>query len=136
MEAAALDVARQLARRAGPPASWRELALCAQTDPELFFPGKGQPVRPAKRVCAGCEVRAECLQEALDRGERFGIWGGLTARERRALARQPRRVRRCPEHGRELSGGPAVWHCPAGPHGHRVTAPGLLSGAGMRTTAA
>jgi WhiB family redox-sensing transcriptional regulator len=72
-----------------PMTGWRDLALCAQTDPEAFFPDKGESPRPAKRVCARCEVRAECLQYALDHGERFGIWGGLSERERRALTRQP-----------------------------------------------
>jgi predicted Fe-S protein YdhL (DUF1289 family) len=71
-------------------ADWRERAVCAQTDPDAFFPEKGQSTREAKRVCAGCEVRSECLQYALDNDERFGVWGGLSERERRAW----RRVRR------------------------------------------
>jgi WhiB family redox-sensing transcriptional regulator len=108
---------------------WRELALCAQVDPELFFPDKGGSSRPAKRVCATCEVSAECLQEALDRGERFGVWGGLSERERRALAarlaRQPKRVRYCPAHGVALSGGPVLYRCPAGRLGHRISAADL-----------
>ena len=86
MNNAILEAARQLARLAGQPGDWRDSALCAEVDPEIFFPEKGESARPAKRVCAGCEVRAECLQEALDRGERFGVWGGLSERERRALA--------------------------------------------------
>ncbi|ADP83820.1 WhiB family transcriptional regulator [Pseudofrankia inefficax] len=69
---------------------WRERAVCAQTDPEAFFPEKGQSAREAKRVCAGCEVRSECLQYALDNDERFGVWGGLSERERRARRRAPR----------------------------------------------
>jgi WhiB family redox-sensing transcriptional regulator len=72
-----------------PMNGWRDLALCAQTDPEAFFPDKGESPKPAKRVCARCEVRAECLQHALDCGERFGIWGGLSERERRSLTRRP-----------------------------------------------
>ena len=62
---------------------WQERALCAQTDPEAFFPEKG-----GKRVCESCEVRAECLGYALEHDERFGIWGGLSERERRRLKRQ------------------------------------------------
>ena len=62
-------------------------ALCAQTDPEIFFPEKGGSTREAKKVCAGCEVRAECLAYALNNDERFGIWGGLSERERRRLKR-------------------------------------------------
>jgi WhiB family transcriptional regulator, redox-sensing transcriptional regulator len=66
---------------------WQENALCAQTDPEAFFPEKGGSTREAKRICAGCEVRAECLEYALAHDERFGIWGGLSERERRRLRR-------------------------------------------------
>ena len=64
---------------------WRLDALCAETDPESFFPEKGGSTREAKRVCSGCEVRAECLEFALANDERFGIWGGLSERERRRL---------------------------------------------------
>ena len=62
-------------------------ALCSQTDPEAFFPEKGGSTRDAKRVCASCEVKAECLEYALQNDERFGIWGGLSERERRRLRR-------------------------------------------------
>ena len=67
--------------------SWQEQSLCAQTDPEAFFPEKGGSTREAKRICSGCEVRAECLEYALAHDERFGIWGGLSERERRRLRR-------------------------------------------------
>ena len=53
---------------------WQERALCAQTE--------------AKRICTTCEVRAECLEYALEHDERFGIWGGLSERERRRLKRR------------------------------------------------
>ena len=66
---------------------WQERALCAQTDPEAFFPEKGGSTREAKRICSGCDVRAECLDYALAHDERFGIWGGLSERERRRLRR-------------------------------------------------
>jgi len=68
--------------------SWQERALCAQTDPEAFFPEKGGSTREAKRVCLSCYVRAECLEYALAHDERFGIWGGLSERERRRLKRR------------------------------------------------
>ena len=68
---------------------WQERALCAQTDPEAFFPEKGGSTREAKRICQGCEVRSECLEYALAHDERFGIWGGLSERERRKLKRRP-----------------------------------------------
>lgn len=68
--------------------AWQEQALCAQTDPEAFFPEKGGSTREAKRVCSSCEVRSECLDYALAHDERFGIWGGLSERERRRLRRR------------------------------------------------
>lgn len=69
-------------------ASWQERALCAQTDPEAFFPEKGGSTREAKRVCLSCDVKAECLEYALAHDERFGIWGGLSERERRKLKKR------------------------------------------------
>jgi WhiB family redox-sensing transcriptional regulator len=76
---------------------WRDEALCLQTDPELFFPGKGGSCEPAKRICRGCSVRAECLSHALEHGENDGVWGGTSPRQRRALA-QYRHIH--PEHAR------------------------------------
>jgi len=67
---------------------WQERALCAQTDPEAFFPEKGGSTREAKKICGGCEVRTECLEYALAHDERFGIWGGLSERERRRIRKQ------------------------------------------------
>ena len=67
---------------------WQERALCAQTDPEAFFPEKGGSTREAKKVCLTCEVRDECLEYALMNDERFGIWGGLSERERRKLKKR------------------------------------------------
>jgi WhiB family transcriptional regulator, redox-sensing transcriptional regulator len=72
---------------ATPDDQWQERALCAQTDPEAFFPEKGGSTREAKRICMGCEVRDACLDYALAHDERFGIWGGLSERERRRLKR-------------------------------------------------
>lgn len=68
--------------------SWQERSLCAQTDPEAFFPEKGGSTREAKKVCTGCDVRRECLEYALEHDERFGIWGGLSERERRKLKKR------------------------------------------------
>ena len=67
---------------------WQERALCAQTDPEAFFPEKGGSTRDAKRICTSCEVRSQCLEYALANDERFGIWGGLSERERRKLRKR------------------------------------------------
>ena len=74
---------------------WQERALCAQTDPEAFFPEKGGSTREAKKICVGCEVKAECLEYALEHDERFGIWGGLSERERRRLKRRASDLFRC-----------------------------------------
>jgi WhiB family transcriptional regulator, redox-sensing transcriptional regulator len=68
--------------------SWQDCGLCAETDPDAFFPEKGGSTREAKRVCRSCEVRAECLEYALETDQRFGIWGGMSERERRRLKRQ------------------------------------------------
>lgn len=68
--------------------AWQEWALCAQTDPEAFFPEKGGSTREAKRVCMACPVRVDCLNYALDGEERFGIWGGLSERERRRVKKK------------------------------------------------
>ena len=70
--------------------SWQADALCAQTDPEAFFPEKGGSTRDAKRVCEACPVQAECLDYAMRKDEKFGIWGGLSERERRRLRRLAR----------------------------------------------
>lgn len=64
---------------------WQDRALCAETDPEAFYPEKGGSVREAKKVCRACDVTAECLAYALKNDERFGIFGGMSERERRKL---------------------------------------------------
>jgi WhiB family redox-sensing transcriptional regulator len=81
----ALLEALGLTRQAEPEDSWQDEALCAEVDPEMFFPEKGGSTKKAKEVCAACTVRIECLQFAMDRDERFGIYGGLSERERRRL---------------------------------------------------
>jgi WhiB family redox-sensing transcriptional regulator len=66
---------------------WAALAACNGTDPdELFVQGAAQ--NRAKLICMGCEVRTECLADALDNRVEFGVWGGMTERERRALLRR------------------------------------------------
>jgi WhiB family redox-sensing transcriptional regulator len=77
-----------LANSIARPEPWTERAVCAQTDPEKFFPKKGNSTRDAKGVCGGCPVRIQCLQYALDHDERFGVWGGCSERERREMKRQ------------------------------------------------
>jgi hypothetical protein len=81
-------------------AAWRDWALCAEVDPELFFPETGELADPAKRVCQACEVRAECLRYALDPPRALRCMGRPACGERLDLARQlrpgitPRRCRR------------------------------------------
>ena len=70
------------------PLAWQADSLCAQTDPEAFFPEKGGSTREAKKICGSCEVRSSCLEYALENDERFGIWGGLSERERRKLRKR------------------------------------------------
>ena len=73
--------------------AWRDLALCRDTDPELFFPVGTTglalvAIDKAKQVCAECEVRVECLDFALETNQDSGIWGGTSEEERRVLRRQ------------------------------------------------
>lgn len=76
-------------------AGWWEQAACRNADPETFFPRSqsNEASREAKAVCCGCPVRRECLNDALASGRTDGVWGGLTERERRALARHIARRR-------------------------------------------
>jgi WhiB family redox-sensing transcriptional regulator len=66
---------------------WVSQARCLHADPDTFFPEKGGSTREAKRICAECPVRPQCLEYALENDEKFGIWGGLSERERRKLKR-------------------------------------------------
>jgi WhiB family redox-sensing transcriptional regulator len=66
--------------------TWRDDAACQYTDPEAFFPEKGESVAMAKRVCSRCPVRTPCLDYALETRQRHGVWGGLSEPERRRLA--------------------------------------------------
>jgi WhiB family transcriptional regulator, redox-sensing transcriptional regulator len=64
---------------------------CMETDPDAFFPEQGgglnSDIRNAKRICQRCPARRECLNYALEANEQYGIWGGLTAKERQKLRR-------------------------------------------------
>ncbi|MDQ8706281.1 WhiB family transcriptional regulator [Streptomyces sp. LHD-70] len=71
--------------------SWLDLALCAQTGSAFFFPEPGSSVREAKQICLACEGRAACLEYALANDERFGVWGGLSEKERERLRKGPAR---------------------------------------------
>ena len=67
---------------------WQDYANCLGVDPDLFFPERGASTREAKEVCRGCVVREDCLECALGNSEKFGIWGGMSERERRRIRRQ------------------------------------------------
>jgi WhiB family redox-sensing transcriptional regulator len=101
--------------RPNPPStkdeSWFESAACRTADRRLFFDPEGESPKPraareraAKEVCAWCPVRRECLIFALATPERYGIWGGLTARERTTLKRRRRSARRVGRRGPEHRG--------------------------------
>lgn len=87
---------------------WQEQALCPTVDPEIFFVDKGGSTREAKQVCYACPVRVECLTHALDRQERYGIWGALSAHERYLVSSgraDPDQFNRCRNgHDRTLEG--------------------------------
>ncbi|MCP4434499.1 MAG: WhiB family transcriptional regulator [Actinomycetia bacterium] len=70
-----------------PEESWQNFANCLGVDPDLFFPERGASTKEAKSVCRACVVREDCLEYALENSEKFGIWGGLSERERRRLRR-------------------------------------------------
>ena len=66
-------------------ARWRELAACRGADLEVFFPERGESAEAARQVCARCPVRQPCLDYAISNRIVYGVWGGLTERERRTL---------------------------------------------------
>lgn len=70
-----------------PDLEWKQLGLCSQVDPDLWFPEKGGSAREPKRICQDCPVRAQCLEYALETDQRFGVWGGTSERERRKIKR-------------------------------------------------
>lgn len=67
---------------------WMRDAICAQVDPEMFYPDKGGSTAEAKRICQGCPARQPCLEFGLANNERFGIWGGVSERDRRKMLKR------------------------------------------------
>jgi WhiB family transcriptional regulator, redox-sensing transcriptional regulator len=86
-EAAVIELIAMMGEPQPSEEEWPSRAVCSQTDPEAFYPEKGGSTKDAKKVCLGCPVTKECLQWALDHDERYGVWGGLSERERRRLKR-------------------------------------------------
>ena len=72
--------------------AWRAKGACRGLDPEIFYPPSDEEAGPAKAICGTCPVRQPCLEYALSRRERDGIWGGATERERRRMLRQRRKT--------------------------------------------
>lgn len=79
---------RDFTKVSGTTAEFEQYGNCKGVDPDLFFPERGASTREAKEVCRGCVVRDECLEYAITNGEKFGIWGGMSERERRRIRRQ------------------------------------------------
>ena len=73
---------------AGGELAWQDYANCRGADADLFFPERGASTRKAKAICNACDVKHECLDFAISQGEKFGIWGGMSERERRRVRRQ------------------------------------------------
>ena len=73
---------------AHPTGPWVADGLCAEVDSELFYPPANAAAHDAKSICARCPVRTECLTYALEAGERWGVWGGMTPTERKRLMKK------------------------------------------------
>lgn len=71
--------------------AWRSLGACRGLDPDIFFPETADEEDLALGICAGCAVRVACLEHALARREKVGVWGGTTDKDRRRIVRQRRR---------------------------------------------
>ncbi len=68
--------------------AWQDFANCRGADPDLFFPERGASTRAAKAICRECSVQEQCLEFAIVSSEKFGIWGGLSERDRRRIRRE------------------------------------------------
>ncbi|MEX2323963.1 MAG: WhiB family transcriptional regulator [Acidimicrobiia bacterium] len=82
-----LDDLRQALLGTGDDLAWQDRANCTGANADLFFPERGASTRTAKAICRACDVREECLEFAITTGEKFGIWGGMSERERRKVRR-------------------------------------------------
>jgi WhiB family redox-sensing transcriptional regulator len=96
------------------PFDWQARGACRGCNPEIFFPERGESTREAKAICRGCGVREECLEYALAAVEKFGIWGGLSERERRRIRRQRREGSEADGRLQSVAAGGAASHRGAG----------------------
>lgn len=85
-------------RKIDPDRAWQSDAKCLGVNPDLFFPERGASTKEAKSVCRECAVRDNCLEYAIRNNEKFGIWGGLSERERRRI-RRARALERAQQEG-------------------------------------
>lgn len=74
------------------PFSWMDLGSCVGEDQDLWFPTEKSNAKTAKQICAACPVRLECLEYAVSANERYGVWGGLSYKERQAIRSYRRRA--------------------------------------------
>jgi WhiB family redox-sensing transcriptional regulator len=72
---------------------WMDDGNCVGVEPDIFFPGRGEVATAAKELCRECPVRVTCLEFALAHGEKWGIWGGKSERERRRIRKERKRFR-------------------------------------------
>ncbi len=86
IDAAAYEALRKELQR--DDMAWQDDANCKGANADLFFPERGASTRSAKAICRECRVRADCLEFAIQTGEKFGIWGGMSERERRRVRRE------------------------------------------------
>ena len=77
-----------------PVMAWADRGACGPDDTVAFFPSENESTRAARRICAGCPVKAQCLAHAIVHGEHHGVWGGESQRARARLRRDPQAVAR------------------------------------------
>ena len=86
-----IEPSRAASSASSDPDVWRDRGACRGLDPGVFYPETDEDALAAKAVCGVCDVRSSCLEHALNRREKQGVWGGATERERRRIIRQRRR---------------------------------------------
>ncbi len=82
-----------------PSGRWQELAACRGMDTRLFFPDRGESAQEAEEACRACSVSIHCAEYAISTGQRFGVWGGTSERQRRRI-----RASRSGQAGRLMDG--------------------------------
>jgi WhiB family redox-sensing transcriptional regulator len=83
--------------------TWQTLGLCRGVEPEVFFPVSDDDAWRAKEICASCNVRETCLAFSLTNRERYGVWGGVTEKERKDMFRRGTAQRILAEHADRMA---------------------------------